>query len=132
MTVDPATAYQQYQNFSTPAAAPTAAPAGEAGGAAAGSESSMLAAAGPWAALALAIGANETWANKEGRRPDDFKEHVGDMLTGKVLERDADALGKKVGGKAGKAIDYAGRLAHPKGAWDAGVDGLRAIQGVFT
>ena len=77
-----------------------------------------MASAGPWVALAAAIAANETWANKSGRRPDDFSEHLVDMLSGKVLQRDADALGDKVGGPFGELIQYGGKMGNPSGVWD--------------
>ena len=60
-------------------------------GAAASSETggAMAGMAGP-AALAAAIIANETYQNKSGNRPEDFEDHVGEMVTGEVLERDVE------------------------------------------
>lgn len=63
----------------------TGAPAASGGG-----WGQMAAKAGPWAALAAAIVANESKQRGDGNRPDDKKEHLGEMLSGKVLERDAD------------------------------------------
>lgn len=117
--IDPLSAYNLYSQFSGSSAAGSSA----AGSSTAGGGSS-LAALGPWAALAAVIAANETWANKEGRRPDDFKEHMGDLLTGKVLQRDMDALGDKIGGPGGDAVKYAGKLGNPSGLWDASKDGV--------
>jgi hypothetical protein len=111
--------------------------AASSGGASAGGASSssglgasMGAMAWP-AALAAVIAGNETWANKEGRRPDDFSEHAGDMLTGKVLERDADALSQKMPGLLGDVTKLGGQMAHPKGVYDAGADALSWLKGLF-
>jgi len=133
--MNPMQGYNMYQQFAgggaggsgaatgaTGSAAGSTSAATGAGSGAAGSGSGFMAAAGPWAALAAAIAANETWANSEGRRPDDFGEHMGDLFTGKVLERDAEALGDSVGGPMGEVIETAGQLAHPKGQYDVAVD----------
>ena len=62
----------------------------------------MMAAAGPWAALAAVIAANETYQNKEGNRPNDFGEQVLDGFTGKSMQRDMEKyLGDDVGGFIG-------------------------------
>lgn len=105
--------------------------AGSAAGGGAQAGGSALAAAGPWALLAAAIVGNEVWANKNGRRPDDFGDHIGEILSGKVKERDLDALGDNIGGPIGDHVQDLARVSHPKGVWDVGVDGLRAIQDVF-
>jgi hypothetical protein len=93
--------------------------AGNVGSGAAGTAGSggggMMAAAGPWAALAAGIIANESWAKDSGRRPDDTGEHVKDMLSGKVLEYDLDALGDKMPGKTGELVEIAGEMGNPEG-----------------
>jgi hypothetical protein len=89
--------------------------AGAAGGTGAGSGGSAMMAAGPWAALAAGIVANEAWAKDSGRRPDDTGEHVKDMLSGKVLEYDLDALGDKMPGKTGELVEIAGEMGNPEG-----------------
>jgi len=85
---------------------------GAASGAASGG--SAIASAGP-AALAALIIANETWANKEGRRPEDFGDHAKDMLSGKVLEYDAKALGKKMPKPLAKLTEFHAEMGNPKG-----------------
>lgn len=87
---------QQFIPASSAPSAPAGGAAGGAGGGAGGGgASSGLAAAAPWAALAAAVIGNETYQNKSGNRPDDFKDHAKEMLTGEVLERDAERyLGK--------------------------------------
>ena len=60
----------------------------------------MLAAAGPWAALAAVVVGNEYAQNKAGNRPEDFGQWMGDIATGKVLERDME----RYLGKPGKEI----------------------------
>ena len=72
-----------------------------------GGESAVPAAA-PWAALAAAIAANETYQNKSGNRPDDFGKHMQELATGEVLERD----GERYFGKAGKVL---GEHGNPEG-----------------
>lgn len=85
----------------------------QSGGAAAGgsgSGGSMMAAAGPWAALAAVIAANETYQNKSGNRPKDAKDQLKEGLTGESLERDVTRyLGD------GEAGQFIGRMGHPKG-----------------
>jgi hypothetical protein len=77
----------------------------------------MLAAAGPWAALAAAIIANEANAKHEGNRgrAEGTGEHIQDMFTGKVLEQDATALGDKIGGPLGEATQFMGEMGNPEG-----------------
>ena len=80
-------------------------------GAAASSETggAMAGMAGP-AALAAAIIANETYQNKSGNRPEDFEDHVGEMVTGEVLERDVERyLGD------GKIAKHLGQMGNPEG-----------------
>jgi hypothetical protein len=75
---------------------------GEAGGAMAGM-------AAP-AALAAAIIANETYQNKSGNRPEDFGDHMTELATGEVLERDVERyLGDS------KVAKQLGRMGNPKG-----------------
>lgn len=97
-----------------------AAPAPAAGGASAGGSSAAggLSAAGPWALLAAVIIANESEAEKAGRRADDRGERAQDMLTGKVLEQDMDYYGDKVGGIGGEAIKGIGQLGNPEGVFN--------------
>ncbi len=84
--------------------------AGAGGG---GGGGGAMAAAGPWAALAAAVIANEYSAEKAGRRDSDS--HLQDAFTGKVLEQDLSYYGDKVGGIGGKAIDIVGQAGHPEG-----------------
>ncbi len=93
-----------------------------------GGTGSLMAAAGPWVALAAAIAANETWANKEGRRPEKFSDHLMAMLSGKTLEWDAKALGDKIGGPGGDAVSYLGKLGNPSGLYEVTTDNLRKGQ----
>jgi hypothetical protein len=83
-----------------------AAGGGAAGGAAGGGGmGSALAGAGPWALLAAAIIANESKQSGDGNRGNSGWEHAGDLLTGKVLERDADRyLANNAAGDAGKRL----------------------------
>lgn len=61
----------------------------ETGAAASGAEgSSFLSSAGPWAALAAAIIANEHEAISGGYRDEDTGDYAQDLLGGKVLEQD--------------------------------------------
>jgi len=71
--------------------------------------SGMAAAAWP-AALVAAIVANETYQNKEGNRPEDFGDHMTELATGKVLERDVE---KYLGD--GKMAEHLGRMGNPEG-----------------
>ena len=45
------------------------------------------------------------------------------MFTGKVAERDIDALGDSIGGPIGDVISWAGQGGNPKGA----IDGARQV-----
>lgn len=101
---------------------------GASGGGASGG--GMLAGAGPWAALAAIIAANETYQNKQGNRPDDFTEQLQDMFTGKAFERDARKYGGDSG--VGKAVRYAGRIGNPKGLYNALTDAGRWIGDLFS
>lgn len=78
--------------------------AGSGAGSAGGGMGSTMAAAGPWAALAAAIAANESYQNKSGNRPNNNKDYMGELATGKVLERDAERYLGEWGGKAAGAI----------------------------
>lgn len=64
--------------------------ASAAGGTAAGGGGSFLASAGPWAALAAAIYANESNARDKGYRDEDDMQYAEDLLTGEVLTQDLE------------------------------------------
>lgn len=64
--------------------------AGAGGGAAGGGGGGGFAAAGPWAALAAVIIANESEAKRGGYRSEDDKEYAKDIVTGEVLQQDAE------------------------------------------
>lgn len=101
------------------AAAPTAAAApGAAGGAGSAAPAAAAAAASPWVAIGAAIVGNELLASKSGRRADGLGEKAADLATGKVLARDAEALGDKIGGKGGKVVETLGNMGNPKGFID--------------
>lgn len=109
---------------------------GQAGAApASGGPSGLLSTAGPWAALAAVIGANETWANKEGRRPEDFGDHMTDLVSGKVLEYDADALADNqwIDGIPGLSglLKWGGKLGNPEGLWEVGEVPIQWLGGLF-
>lgn len=93
--------------------------AGGSAGAGAGASGGggMLAAAGPWAALAAAVIGNEMAAKDAGRRSDDDGEYAKDLLTGKVLEQDLEYYGDKIGGPVGKSVEVIGEMGNPSGAW---------------
>lgn len=111
-----------------------AAPAGAggaAGGGAGGSGSSMVASAGPWAALALAILGNEHNSKRRGFRSDNDGQYARHLLSGHVLTQDIDkkwgpSIDKRTGGKfsdwglKGDAM-VASQAAslRPKAAWDS-------------
>lgn len=101
-----------------------AATGGVAGGGGASGAGGGIAAAGPWAALAAAIIGNEAAAKDAGRRPDSKSKWGTELLTGKVLERDMDYYGDKVGGIGGQAIKGLGQMGNPEGA-------LRFIKNLF-
>jgi hypothetical protein len=92
--MNPMQMYNMYSQFASPAT-------GGAGGASAGAEAgasgatsgasgagSMMSSAGPWAALAAIIIANEYNAKKGGYRAEDDSEYAKDLITGKVLQQD--------------------------------------------
>lgn len=80
-----------------------------------GGISGAAASAGPWAALAAVILANETQARDKGRRAGSDKQYAQDLFTGKVLQQDAEHLGDKIGGPLGQATKIVGRLGNPEG-----------------
>jgi hypothetical protein len=88
--------------------------AGGSAGAAGGSWGSAAASAAPWAVLAAAIIANESKQRGDGNRGNSGWEHAGDLLTGKVLERDADRY--LAHNKAGGATKRAMMMSTPSGA----------------
>ena len=66
---------------------------GAAGSGAGGSGGgSALAGAGPYAALAAVIAANETGQRKAGNRPDSMGAQIGEAIRGEGLVRDVDRL----------------------------------------
>jgi hypothetical protein len=74
-------------------------------GATGGGASSWLSAAGPWAALAAAIVANESKQRHDNNRGNSGWEQAGDIVTGKVLERDADRyLAHNTAGNIGRRV----------------------------
>lgn len=92
------------------------------GGAAAGGGGSAaggIGAGGWWALLAAAIIGNETNAKKKGRRSDNDGQYGLDLLTGKVLEQDAEYYGDKVGGPLGKSMKFGGQMGNPEGVFNA-------------
>lgn len=119
--MNPMQAYSNYQKFSGNSGGlfggGGATTGGEAAGAA-GGESSMLASAGPWAALAAVIAGNEINARKEGRRDEDKATHAMDALSGKVLEQDTEYYGDKIGGAGGRIVRGAGKIGHPEGQFN--------------
>lgn len=124
---------QQGQQQQQPAINPMLLQQFTGGQGAAGGNSGLMAGGGLWAALAAAIAANETWANQEGRRPDSFKDHATDMLTGKVLEYDADKLADNkyidaVPGLSG-LTKLGGKLGNPEGLYEVGATGFKNLFG---
>lgn len=112
---------------STFAAGTGASAAGAGGGAAAGAGgaggmSAMF--SNPWTALAAAILLNETSARKAGRRDENKGKHLQDLITGKVLEQDAEYYGDKVGGPLGKTMKFGGMMGNPEGS-------LKAVKKLF-
>jgi len=103
----------------------TAAGGGAMGGGTAGGGGSALSGAGPWAALAAAVIANEYSANEAGRRPENESQWARDALTGKVTTYDAPYLSQKAFGKDqfGLGGDIVGGAELSTGdfsnAWDA-------------
>ena len=98
---------------------------GASGAGSAGGGGSAFASAGPWAALAAAVIANEYSANEAGRRPENESQWARDALTGKVTTYDAPYLTQKVFGKDqfGLGGDIIGGAELSTGdfsnAWDA-------------
>ncbi len=94
-------------------------PAGQAGPpapiSAAGNSGFMsnMASAGPWAALAAAIIANESKQRGDGNRGNSGWEHAGDLVTGKVLERDIDRY--MAHNPAGDVVRRVGMMGTPSG-----------------
>lgn len=131
--MNPMQAYSNYQKFSGQGGqglfgggGQTAATGGgEAAASSGGSSGSMLASAGPWAALAAVIAGNEMNARKEGRRDDDKATHAMDAFSGKVLEQDAEYYGDKVGGPGGRVIRGAGKIGHPEGQFNFAKKGIK-------
>lgn len=114
--VNPMQAYNMYSKFAGGGASgSTGATTGVSAG---GSSSGGMAAAGPWAALAAAIVINEDQANSAGRRDDDRGSRGVDMLSGAVLQQDAEYYGDKVGGPFGKLIEVGGQMGNPEGVLD--------------
>ncbi len=104
---------RQRQQGSGPSPAMAAQFMGGGGSSGGSGTGSALAAAGPWAALAAAIIANESYQRNTGNRPDDFGDQVVEGLTGESLERDLTRyLGDDGFG------EVAGKLAHPEGVLD--------------
>ncbi len=134
--INPMQAYNQYQQISGMfggggssiggggltsagrAGAVTSGPSSSAaGGSASGAGSSWgstAMSAAPWAALAAAIIANESKQRGDGNRGNSGWEQAGDMLTGKVLERDMERYFPH--NKAGGATKRAAMMSTPSGA----------------
>lgn len=130
--MNPMQAYSNYQKFSGQGGQGIfggggggGAAAGAEGAAAGGEGGSMLASAGPWAALAAVIAGNEINARKEGRRDDDKATHLMDAFSGKVLEQDTEYYGDKVGGAGGRVIRGAGKIGHPEGQFNFAKKGIK-------
>ena len=81
------------------------------GGGAAASSGGGMGVAAP-AAIAAAIIANETYQNKSGNRPADFKDQVKEGLTGESLERDVERYFDD-----DELAQYIGRMGNPKGVY---------------
>lgn len=93
------------------AASESAAGIGGAGAGGSGGAMSGLAAAGPWAALAAAIGVNEYNAKKGGYRAEDDKDYAIDLATSAVGNQDLEQrwlpkLGIKEGSDASNVISH--------------------------
>jgi hypothetical protein len=71
-----------------------------------------LASAGPWAALAAAVIANETSARNGGHRRNGM-EYVGDLISGDVAYQDADRVEKATGSRALGTLWKAATMANP-------------------
>jgi len=83
------------------------------GGASGGSSGSAMAGAGPWAALAAIIAANEWQASEAGRRSENWESHLGQALSGQGMAKDMKYYGDKVGGFGGKTIEQMGIMGSP-------------------
>lgn len=84
--------------------------AGAAGGSGAASGGGMMAAAGPWAALAALVIGNETYQNKQGNRPEDSGDYAKALLSGEVLEMDAEKYLSDVPG-----AEFMASMGNPEG-----------------
>lgn len=84
-----------------------------ASGASGGSVGGALASAGPWAALAAAVIANETTARNGGHRRNGI-EYVGDLISGDVAYQDADRVEKATGSKGLGTLWKAATIANPR------------------
>ncbi len=118
-SINPLQAYDQYQQISglfgggggigggglTSAGRASAVTGAPSSGAAGSSWGSTAISAAPWAALAAAIIANESKQMGDDNRGNGGWEHAGDLLTGKVLERDLERYlpHNKAGGTAKRA-----------------------------
>jgi len=101
---------------------------GSAGGAAGGSSAgggSAVASAGPWAALAAIIYANESYASAHGDRDPDDKEYAKDLFSGEVFHQDMEKrwlpnIGIDEGSKESKAISFMANPLHadPGKSWE--------------
>jgi len=90
------------------------------GGGAGGGGGNAMAAAGPWAALAAVIAANETYQNKQGNRPAEFSDHMKELATGEVLGRDVERyLGNS------EIAEQIGNMGNPEGMWKNMKKGLK-------
>lgn len=94
------------------------------GGGGGGGGGGGLGAAGPWAALAAAIIANETYQKGSGNRPDSEREWAGDLASGKVLERDA----QRYLGDGGETI---AKFGTPHGTASLLRDGTKKLRKLF-
>ena len=92
---------------------------GASAGGSAGGSGGMAAAAWP-AALAAVIIGNETYQNKKGNRPEKFSDHMTELATGEVLERDVE---KYLGDS--KVAKHLGRMGNPKGLMKNMKQGLK-------
>ena len=81
-------------------------------GAMSGGEGGAMGGMGPWAALAAAVIGNETYQQEQGNRPEDAGEHYKEMLSGEVLERDAEKYLSDVPG-----AEFHAEMGNPEGAW---------------
>lgn len=78
-----------------------------------GIDPTSLMSAGPWGMLAAAIIGNETYQANSGNRPTDPKKHLGELITGKVISRDAERyLGH------GKFAEQVGNMGSPQGMFE--------------